>query len=237
MGDFYLPPFYADLYDAATRSTEFRRKRTDEAPKGAPWAHVVPLAAGDYHRSYNLLACWVFEGEPGVVRPADERAAPGPAAAESTQTAPPALPPADPDAPVPADVAIPADACFQSERYGTILAEMPQVRARTAFLRLVIVYNAGLVPAHLWLRKAAVGPHHHDRHGTADAPPPLGLTCSQEWGFCKTREGLDNARRADEAFGYAAFHLTQQLWDQLPAEEVVPDASRPPPHYGSRGGR
>ena len=227
MTEAYLPPFYADLYDAAVRSAEFRKQRTAGAPAGSPWAFVVPMNPGDFHRVFNMLSCWVFEGEPGV--PGHDDGIPVP---EGSQAPPPPPPAADPEAALPPEVSISEDATRAAERYGTILAELPQVRARACFLRFAIAYNAGWVPAHFWLRKATVGPHHHDRHPIADAAPPMGVVCSHEWGFAKSVDGLDNARRADEAFGYVACQLSQQLWPELPEEVNMPP---PPSAYEGRG--
>ena len=64
--DQWLPPWYATLYHMAEASAEYRRSRTMTAAAMTDEAGIVALTPDDFHRCYNLFACWVNEGEPGV---------------------------------------------------------------------------------------------------------------------------------------------------------------------------
>ena len=253
-----LPPWYDALYSLAVESTAVcAEQRPVAATAATPGPRTddnsapdVPATVDDFHRLFNLLALWVYGGEPGVAGPDAEGTAtreavgdehqpvPAPPSAEPvgeggagpaltttadsehTETASrSAAPVASTDASVHPKLPLPDEALAWRELPGSRLAELPSVRARCAFLRFVVAYNRGTVPRRYWLFKPSQQQQgrHHRPHPTADVPPPLGLTCSYEWPFARSREGLALAQQADQAFAHASFALSQRTWADLAA--------------------
>jgi hypothetical protein len=199
-----LPAWYADLYRAAEVSTEYRRVCTAKAAAMAHDVAVVPLTTGDFLLAFNLLACWVNEGEPTVAPTA-------PSGHHEEDGASDDVPPA---------CRLSAEAERDRNPYGTIAAELPLTALRIAFLRFVVAYNTGAVPPYYWLRQGRHGAH-HEPHPTADVPPPLGLCTTYEWEFAKTENGLATALRAEEAYGHAVVALSQRPWADLMRDDFV----------------